>query len=134
MLASRHKKSQDGHKHALVKTIKDNTFVKLKYQVGQARMLMISQTTKYTHKQKTKKTCSHAPNLLAMHHERLLEREHSLKKIIIDSTQKKKSSKYQQVKHLSACVKVLESTLCDYRICYGRVISPQTIDRTSDKC
>ncbi len=42
MLASGHKKGQDGHKYALAKKrVKDNTFVELKYQVGQARMLMI---------------------------------------------------------------------------------------------
>ena len=37
MLTSRHKESQDDHKHALAKkTVKDNTSVELKYQVGQA--------------------------------------------------------------------------------------------------
>ena len=42
MLTSRHKESQDDHKHALAqKIVKDNIVVGLKYQVGQARMLMI---------------------------------------------------------------------------------------------
>ena len=42
MLASRHKERQDDHKHALMqKTIKDNTPMELKYQVGQAQMVMI---------------------------------------------------------------------------------------------
>ena len=42
MLASGHKKSQDGHKHALTKKIvKGNMSMEVKYQVGQTRMLMI---------------------------------------------------------------------------------------------
>ena len=42
MLSLRHKESQDEHKHALAqKSFKDNTPIKLKYQVGQARMHMI---------------------------------------------------------------------------------------------
>ena len=38
MLTSRHKESQDDHKHALAKKkiVKDNTSAELKYQVGQA--------------------------------------------------------------------------------------------------
>ena len=74
---------------------------------------------------KNKENMLSCPSLLAMHHGRLLGREHLAKKIIIDSTQRKiKSSKPQRVKYLHACVKVIESTFCDYRIFYGRVISP----------
>ena len=40
MIESRHKESQDDHKHALEKTVKDNMFVELRYQVGQARILL----------------------------------------------------------------------------------------------
>ena len=60
MLASRHKESQDDHKHALAKIVKDNTLVELKYQVGQAQMLMIFHAIEYAHKKKSKKTCPHA--------------------------------------------------------------------------
>ena len=41
MLALRHKESQDDHKHALAKIVKGNTSAGLKYQEGQAKMLMI---------------------------------------------------------------------------------------------
>ena len=75
------------------------------------------------------------PSLLAMHHGRLSKREHSTKKNPHrQHTKKNKVNKSQCVKHLSACVKVIESALCGYRIYYGRVISPWTADRTFDKC
>ena len=41
MLALRHKESDNGHKYALAERVKDNMSVELKYQVGQAQMLMI---------------------------------------------------------------------------------------------
>ena len=56
-------------------------------------MLMMPQAKKYSHKQKINKTCSHAPSLLAIHHQKLLGREHSTKEITIDRTQRNKVKK-----------------------------------------
>ena len=52
------------------------------------------------------------PSLLAMHHVRLLDREHLAKKNPHrQHTKKNKVNKSQQVKHVSICVKVIESAL-----------------------
>ena len=74
------------------------------------------------------------PSLLAMHHGRLLGKKHSAKKSSLTAHKRNKVNKSQRDKCVSACVKVIESSLCDYHICYERFISPWTVDRISDKC
>ena len=83
---------------------------------------------------KNKENMLSCPSLLAMHHGRLLGKEHSSKKSSLTAHKRNNVNKSQRVKCVSACVKVIESSLCEYHIYYKRFISPWTVDRTFDKC